>query len=262
MRTLSLLSVDEILLSRYMNWSTNVRGWVFNALIKIRELCFIWIHKEAIASCGLLLINQLRSDLGRCICKKCQLICVVWINNSFWEILFASCFWNWLVGKFFLQRINPFRVIWRRIKFQTSLIFVYQQLNVKRFQIDVKTVLCQTIQFSISTQFSSIWPIDRTLSDATTPGQGGPESYGNEWVLRIPQGSCITGIHHHVFSVINRTLVTPLQRSSRCILPHQPTGQLPLRDVLFNEKRIYFIHIFIIPKAKFILLIFNLNTCL
>ena len=43
------------------------------------------------------------------------------------------------------------------------------------------------------TQFSSIWPIDRTLSGATTPGQSGHGSDGNEGVLRIPQSSCITG---------------------------------------------------------------------
>ena len=34
-----------------------------------------------------------------------------------------------------------------------------------------KTVLFQTIQFSISIQFSFIWPIDRTLSSTSTPGQ-------------------------------------------------------------------------------------------
>ena len=56
-----------------------------------------------------------------------------------------------------------------------------------------KTVSFQTIQFRISTQFSSIWPIDRTLSSATTPGQSGPGSNGNEGVLRIPQISSITG---------------------------------------------------------------------
>ena len=32
-----------------------------------------------------------------------------------------------------------------------------------------KMVLFQTIQFFISTQFSSIWPIDMTLEDATIP---------------------------------------------------------------------------------------------
>ena len=31
----------------------------------------------------------------------------------------------------------------------------------------------------------SIWPIDRTLSDATTPGQSVPEKDGNEGVLHI-----------------------------------------------------------------------------
>ena len=42
------------------------------------------------------------------------------------------------------------------------------------------------------TQFSSIWPIDRTLSGATNPDQSGPGSDGNEEVLRIHQSSSIT----------------------------------------------------------------------
>ena len=42
-------------------------------------------------------------------------------------------------------------------------------------------------------QFSSIWPIDRTLSGATTPGQSGSGSVGIEGVLHIPQSSSITG---------------------------------------------------------------------
>ena len=56
-----------------------------------------------------------------------------------------------------------------------------------------KTVLFQTIHFSLSTQFSSIWSIDNTLSAATTPSQSGPGSDGNKGVLCIPQGSSITG---------------------------------------------------------------------
>ena len=58
----------------------------------------------------------------------------------------------------------------------------------------MKTVLFQTIQFSISTQFSYIWPTDRILSGATTPGKSGPGSDGDEGILRIPQSSSITGI--------------------------------------------------------------------
>ena len=40
---------------------------------------------------------------------------------------------------------------------------------------------------------SSIWFIDKTLSGATTPGQSGAGSIGNEGVLCIPQNSSITG---------------------------------------------------------------------
>ena len=62
-----------------------------------------------------------------------------------------------------------------------------------------KTILFQTTQFSMQklfyfkqlslalVQFSSIWPIDRTLSSATAPGQSGCVSDGNEWVLRFLQ---------------------------------------------------------------------------
>ena len=55
-----------------------------------------------------------------------------------------------------------------------------------------KIVLFLTIQFGVITQFSSIWPIDRTLSSPTTPGPSGLGSDGNEWVLHIPQSSSIT----------------------------------------------------------------------
>ena len=46
-----------------------------------------------------------------------------------------------------------------------------------------KTVPFQTIQFSISTQFTSI-----------QPGQSGPGSDGNVGLLHIPQSFSITGI--------------------------------------------------------------------
>ena len=39
----------------------------------------------------------------------------------------------------------------------------------------------------------SIWPIDRTLPGATTPGESVPGSNDNEKVLCIPQSSSITG---------------------------------------------------------------------
>ena len=46
----------------------------------------------------------------------------------------------------------------------------------------------------LSMSNNSIWPINRTLSGATTVGQSGSGSDGSEGVLCIPQSSSITGI--------------------------------------------------------------------
>ena len=46
----------------------------------------------------------------------------------------------------------------------------------------------------MSKHFSSIWPIDRILSGATTLGQREPGSDDNKGVLRMPQSSRITGV--------------------------------------------------------------------
>ena len=83
----------------------------------------------------------------------------------------------------------------------------------------------------------SIWPIAMTLSSATTPGQSGPRSDGNEGVLYIPPK-----LHYYwsftirLFNVISRTLVgrwlTPLQKCSWCIL------QLLLTGLLGSGKRV------------------------
>ena len=59
--------------------------------------------------------------------------------------------------------------------------------------VKCNTVLFQTIQFCISIQFSPVWPIDRTLSGATTPDQSRPGSDSNERVQHLPQSSSITG---------------------------------------------------------------------
>ena len=67
--------------------------------------------------------------------------------------------------------------------------FFYSQLNIK-------TVLFQTIQFNISTQFCSLWSIDRTLSGDTTPGQTTLGSESNEGLLRIPNASALLKPHH------------------------------------------------------------------
>ena len=87
---------------------------------------------------------------------------------------------------FLFQAIQFSQVLIQTIQLSISTVFVHTQLNVK-------IVLFQAIQFSISMQFSSIWPMDRTLSGATTLSQNGTGSNGNEEVHCIPQISNITG---------------------------------------------------------------------
>ena len=93
----------------------------------------------------------------------------------------------------------------------------------------LKTVLFQIIQFSISALFSSIWPTDRTLSGAASPGQSGPGSDGNKGALRIPQSSSITGISLSDCLVSYQDILsgslTPLQRCNRYLLQPQPLSQ-------------------------------------
>ena len=78
--------------------------------------------------------------------------------------------------------------------FQSMYSFKIKNSSISNNSVKhAKTVPFQTIQFSISTQFTSIQPIDRILSGAPTPGQSGLGSDGNDEVLHIPQNSSITG---------------------------------------------------------------------
>ena len=61
-----------------------------------------------------------------------------------------------------------------------------------------KTVKFQTIQFNISTLFSSIWTIDRTLLGATTPGQSGPGNDGNKVYSAFPKVPALVESHYQI----------------------------------------------------------------
>ena len=65
--------------------------------------------------------------------------------------------------------------------------FYFKQFRLTEVRsLNIKTFLFQTIQFSLSTHFSSIWSINKTLSGATIPGQSRPRSNSNKGVLHIP----------------------------------------------------------------------------
>ena len=93
-----------------------------------------------------------------------------------------------------------------------------------------KTFLFQAIQFTQTIQLSIRMVLVLFNSGATTLGQSRPGSNDNEGVLRIPQSSSITGTSPSDCLVSYQDThweegLTPLQRSSRCILQSQPTGQ-------------------------------------
>ena len=132
---------------------------------------------------------------------------VVWV---LWHI--NPC---WLFNtKFISMQI----VLFQTIKFSISTQFNCQKCLFQAIQFS-QTVLIQLIQFSISkdfaytqfssicTQFNSIWPVDGTLSGATTPGQSEPGSNGNKGVQCTPKHQYYWNLIIRLFSVISRTLV-------------------------------------------------------
>ena len=94
----------------------------------------------------------------------------------------------------------------------------------------MKTVRFQAIQFSISTRFSSISPIDRTLTNATTQARvdlGFRAMKEYPAFLKIP--ALLEFPHQIVSCHIQQTRLeglTPLQKCSRYILQPKPAGQL------------------------------------
>ena len=115
------------------------------------------------------------------------------------------------------------RLVW--FGFMASTVLGYLMPNPFLF---IWTILFKTILFSTRTQFSSIWPIHRTLSGATTLGQSGLGSDGNKGVLRILQSHSITDASpSDCLMTYQDTRWRSLTRPERCswyILQPQPTG--------------------------------------
>ena len=97
-----------------------------------------------------------------------------------------------------------------------------------------KQLFFQTIQFSISKQFSYIRTIEKTISGATTTGKSGPGSDCSEGVLHIHQNSGITGASPSDFHINDSRWgsLTPLERRIRFILQSRLTGPILIVGVL------------------------------
>ena len=90
----------------------------------------------------------------------------------------------------------------------------------------MKIVLFQVIQFSISTQFSSIQPIDRTQSGATTLDLGAMAMKGYS---AFPRALALLEPRHQGVTYQDTLCeggLTPLHRRGRNVPLPQATGQL------------------------------------
>ena len=141
--------------------------------------------------------------------------------------LFLLSFFLWVLWHINLWRLYNVRSIFLQIllfhtiqfsistRFNCQKCFYYKQIQLikplyfKQFSSAYKNCSFQSIQFSISAQFSSIWPIDRTLSGATTLGQSGPGSDSNEGVLCFSQSSSIKQIIDSLASLFLLTHIWP-----------------------------------------------------
>ena len=146
----------------------------------------------------------------------------VWHSNC--VLMLNWIVWNRNVWSFNYVQTNDWcsiGLVWWHIK-HCKLLMPNSFLYIK--------VLFQAIQFSISTQFSSIWPIDR-ISGVTTLDQSELGSDSNEKVLHIPQSSSNTGTSPSV-CLASCTgyswggCLNPLQRSSWCVVQPLLTRQL------------------------------------
>ena len=92
LRILTSLVVGEILLPRYLKWSTNVSGLTLK--VEMAPSCLKDVNSvlcETDVSCCLLLAKQQIFGLNRYICEKCSIISVVCIRDSFCWLSTASC---------------------------------------------------------------------------------------------------------------------------------------------------------------------------
>ena len=93
---LTSLSVDETLLLRYMNLWTNFTCIPLRMKMApycLKHLCFVlWVFMWRPMPPAYSRLDSWGFSLGRCICKKHYIICIVCVSYSFYRILSADCF--------------------------------------------------------------------------------------------------------------------------------------------------------------------------
>ena len=76
---------------------------------------------------------------------------------------------------------------------------IYNKFSIS--SLDIETVLFQTIQFSISTQFWSIWPTDITPPGVITPARLDLEATAVKGYSALPKAPALLECYHQIFLV-------------------------------------------------------------
>ena len=103
-------------------------------------------------------------------------------------------------------------------------------------QLNLKTVLFQTNQFSLSTLFSSIWPIDRTLSGAPTPGQIGLGSDGNKGVFHITGASASDSLVSYPGHSLRESYSSAEMQLVYSATPRVDMGVMPIKNLVHTPQ--------------------------
>ena len=113
-------------------------------------------------------------------------------------------------------QLNVKTALFQTIHFIASTISVSKIVLFKTIQFSIQKQFPFKQLFSINTQFTSILPIDRSLSNTTAPGLSGPKTDGNERLLSFSRIFSLTG-------------TSPSDCLLRCscffFIQPQPTGQ-------------------------------------
>ena len=112
------------------------------------KFCLFWVPVRKISSCWLFQIMQHGFGLSCCICKKREIVSIVYRSNSFYWISFASCLFSfafWL-GRV-LWHINHCRL------FNAKSIFIHINRSISTNLVYYKYGFCL---FIVKCQNSSI----------------------------------------------------------------------------------------------------------
>ena len=142
-------------------------------------------------------------------------------SSSYWLMTKNQCLihhYGWLFSftayKTFSGYLNVKTVLFQTIQYSIRTQFKCQKQFFFKYItsawvccLNFKIFLFQTIQLSISPQFSSIWPMNRTLTCVTLPGRVDLGAMAMKGYSAFPKAPALLKPYHQIFRVMSRIFV-------------------------------------------------------